>query len=227
MQNNYALPRTQRIIEHLEGAWQQVSQPSSDDLKKITEYIVSFPNPYKKVGLQALAEQTISNMELHMLHLMMLLQEKAEQEGIDTDELEEIFAYVKPEVFQLLEKLSKFIVVQSLDDLAALVNISTRLQTLSTSYTAQEAQSWLFELPDMYYRQLTKEGILIETDVTDVAVKHWTKFANWSSYVQPYENDVPELDAFEMTVPTKKAQSPTYTSIPLEPNKWTFSSSVA
>ena len=164
MQNSYSLPRTQRIVEHLENAWQCVQQPSSATLRQITEYSVTLPNQYNRIGLQTVAEQTINNMKLHILSIMILLQEKAELEGISTEELTETFNYIKPKTFQLLEKLSNSVLVQSLDDLAVLVNISTRLQALSTSYTAQEAQSWLFELPDMYYRQLVKEGLIVEVD---------------------------------------------------------------
>ena len=194
MQNSYPLPRTQRVVEHLENAWRRIQQPSSATLRQITEYSVTLPNQYNKIGLQTVAEQTINNMKLHILSLMILLQEKAEQEGISAEELVETLDYIKPKTFQLLEKLSKSVLVQSLDDLAVLVNISTRLQTLSTSYTAQEAQSWLFELPDMYYQQLAKEGLVAEIDkseseTTDTAKKQHTKLSILSSQEMDRERE--------------------------------------
>ena len=175
MQNNHPLSGTQRIVEHLENAWQGVQQPSSAIMRQITEFSVTLPNQYNRIGLQTVAEQTINNMKLHMLSLLILLQEKAEQEGISVEDLATTLDYAKPKTFQLLEKLSASVSVQSLDDLAALVNITTRLQTLSTSYTAQEAQSWLFELSDMYYRQLVKEGLIVEVDKVEPQTKNTAK----------------------------------------------------
>ncbi len=194
MQNNYPLLRTQRVVEHLESAWQHVRQPSSVTLRQITEYSITLPIQYDRIGLQIVAEQTINNMKLHILSLMMLLQEKAVHEDISKEELEETFNYISPNAFQVLEVLGSAISVQSLDDLATLVNITTRLQILSTSYTAHEAQSWLFELPDMYYRQLVKERLIVEIDkpereAVNPAKKQHTKFSIWSSHETTRERE--------------------------------------
>lgn len=53
--------------------------------------------------------------------------------------------------------------LSSLDDLAVLSNIVIGLQTLSQTHSAQEAQSWLYELPTLCYQQLAREHLLEET----------------------------------------------------------------
>src|SRR5713101_2925626 len=161
MQNDQLLLRTQRIIEHLEDLWDYPQEPSPDVLRQITEFVVGLQEPYKTIGLKKIAEHTISNMSLHILATMATFQQKAEEEGIRSEDRQETLAHVQPETFRILHELSKPVSVRSLDDLAALTNITVSLQTLSQNDSAEAAQSWLYELPTMYYRQLTQENLVV------------------------------------------------------------------
>lgn len=161
MQNSQELLRTQRIIEHLAELWRYPQEPSPDELRHITEFVIGLQEPYRTIGLEKIAEHTISNLSLHILALMATFQQKAEQEGISAEARQETFDQIQPEAFRILDQLSKHVSVESLDDLVALTNITVSLQTLSRSDTAEAAQSWLYELPTIYYRQLTQESLML------------------------------------------------------------------
>jgi len=150
------------IIGQLEALWRSSQDISSDTLKSITEMLLQFPDTYKTIGLQKIAEHSISAINLHILSLMALLQREASAEGIDSQELAETLEQVQPVLFQIIDRLSKDLSLSSLDDLAVLSNIVISLQTLSRTHSAQEAQSWLYELPTMCYQQLSQEHLLKE-----------------------------------------------------------------
>lgn len=154
--------RTRKIIEHLEEVWRHSYQPSSETLKRITEFVLSLPEQYQAIGLQIIAKHTVDNMSLHMLDLLGTYQQNAEQEGISAEDREKALGHIIPEVSRTLAALQESVSVRSLDDLAALINITSRLQILSQSDTAEEAQSWLYELPTRYYRKLATEGLVID-----------------------------------------------------------------
>jgi len=168
MQNDQELLRTQRIIEHLADQWRYPQEPSPEELRHITEFVIGLQEPYRTIGLEKIAEHTISNMSLHILALMATFQQKAEQEGILPEDRKETFDHIQPGAFGILRELGKHISVQSLDDLAALTNITVSLQTLSRSDTAEAAQSWLYELPTIYYRQLTQESLMVSVHVLEM-----------------------------------------------------------
>jgi hypothetical protein len=191
MQDNQSPQRIHHIIRELEELWQYPHEPSTDDLTKITEFIVSLQEPYKTIGLQKIAEHTISNISLHILAIMALFQQKATEEGISPQNRDETFNQINPKAFQILDELNKHFSINSLDELVALSNITIGLQTLSQVNTASEAQSWLYELPTMYYQQLKQENLVVNaTPVRPmVFVGKETPFispANWLTYDTVY-----------------------------------------
>ncbi len=163
MPNQQLSERIRRIIAHLQEAWQQPQPISPDDLKRITEFIVALPEQYKQTGLAKIAGYATNTMSLHILNLLAIFQQYAEQEGISASNMEETLKYILPDTFRVLSDLDSQVRVQSLDDVAALTNITTNLQVLSSSDTAEEAQSWLYELPTMYYQQLSQEKLTMNT----------------------------------------------------------------
>src|SRR5260370_16806611 len=167
MQNDQSLPRTQRIIEHLEGLWRCPQEPSPNELRQITEFIVSLQEPYRSTGLEIIARHTVSNMSLHILALMATFQQKAEQEAISTEDRKETFEHIQPEAFRILDELSKHVSVRSLDVLAALTNITVSLQTFSQNDSPQPAQSWLSTFPTLNYPQLAKEILVVKVQWLD------------------------------------------------------------
>src|SRR5438067_422110 len=121
------LLRSQRLLEHLENLWQNPQELSSGVLKQI---IVTLPEPYRAMALEAIAERLVNDTKLHFLNIVATFYQKAEQEGIDTEERDETLEDIKLDTFRLMQ-LSKQISVRSLDDLLVLSNITSGLYALS------------------------------------------------------------------------------------------------
>jgi len=200
--------RTQHILEHLEKQLRRSHEPSHDDFKRIIESVLDIPEAYRTIGLTAIAEHFVNGMELHLLALMSTFREKAEQEDISLKERQATLEDVLPKAFQTLETLSKQVTVKTLDELAALNNITTTLYTLSNAETAEEAQKWLYELPTTYSRRLRQAGLLLKeqhssNETKDQSTARTTHFVNWpSTYVPDKNQDVQEIGDAGITVST-------------------------
>jgi hypothetical protein len=153
-------PRSQRLLDHLESAWQDQEQLLPDSMKRITGLVLRLSEEYSAAGLREIANDIISSMHMHMLKLIDTFQEKAEEEGISAIARDKTLTRVVPETFAVMEKIHTQLHVRSLDDLVALVNVATSLQTLSQTDSAEEVHSWLYELPMMFYRQLSQLGLI-------------------------------------------------------------------
>lgn len=153
-------PRTQKIIEFLVNLWQKTAEPSSETLKSRLHFVLGLPEPYKSAALTAIADQLASKLILHFIDVMATFQEKAEQEGIDAEEREEYLHYILTEAFPKLVGINRAVFVQSLDNLATLSNITVNLQILSQADSAATAQSWMYELPDIYPADLRQERLV-------------------------------------------------------------------
>jgi hypothetical protein len=153
-------PRTQQLISHLENVWKRPHNQSSENLKQITEFLSQLPEPYKVLGMTKIAEYLASEMSLHFLDLLATFQQKAENEGIDREELVETLQGAISEFFPEMMGISKQVLIKSLDDLITLSNITLSLYTLSQAKTAEEAQDWIYELPVLYGRQLAQERLI-------------------------------------------------------------------
>ena len=152
--------RAQNIIEHLENSWKLPQELSPENLRHITELIIGLQEPYKSIGLRIIADHIVNDMSLHILDMISTLQRKAEEEGISSEELEDTLRFILPEIFQILDNLTKHVSIQSLNDIATLSNITVSLQTSSDTTSANEAQSLLYEVPTIYYNQLTHEHLI-------------------------------------------------------------------
>jgi hypothetical protein len=200
--------RTQHILEHLEMQLKRSHEPSHDDFKRIIESVLDIPEAYRTIGLTTIAEHFVNGMELHLLALVSTFQEKAEQEGISLKERQTTLKDVLPEVKQTLETLSKKVFVGSLDELAALNNITISLYTLSNAESAQEAQKWLYELPTTYSRRLRQAGLLLDEQNSDKDTKNQpeastTHFVNWQpSYMSSKSQVVQQIGGTGITVST-------------------------
>jgi hypothetical protein len=214
MQNSQELLRTQRIMEHLAELWRYPQEPSPDELRHITEFVIGLQEPYRTIGLEKIAEHTISNMSLHILALMATFQQKAEQEGIRTEDRKETFDHIQPVAFGILRELGKNISVQSLDDLAALTNITVSLQTLSRHDSAEAARSWLYELPTMYYRQLTQE-MVVRVQVFESVSVSVSASINWIPFNEAATGFlVPGIGPTQMAMLPKSVEVPVNLSRP-------------
>jgi hypothetical protein len=174
--------REHNIIEQLELVWQFPRDISTETLKHITEMVLRLPEISKVVGLQKLAEYAMSVMNLHILSLLDLFQRQADAEHISSREQKETLVQVIPAIFRLFTSLDRnHLSISSLDDLATLSNIVLSLHTLSQSESADEAQSWLYELPATYQQQLTQEHLLVEP--SKIVFTNAVSFTGWSDHV--------------------------------------------
>lgn len=152
--------RTQHLVDSLKDLWSRPHKPSHEELKRILEFVVHLPDPYRAAAMTTIAENLVSSIGLHYLDILATFREKAGQEGIDAEEQEATLVDSMTELFPLLMGLSKRIVVQSLDDLATLSAITIGLYGLSHAETAEQAQRWIYSLPKVYMRQLAQEHMV-------------------------------------------------------------------
>ena len=205
--------RIQRLLEHLDTQWKREHEPSPDDFKRLTEFVTTLPDPYKMQGLQTVAEHIVNGMSLHLLELLATFQEKALQEEISLKERDETLSELVPEVYQLLATLARGISVKSLDELVALHNITIPLYTLSKADTAEEAQTWLFELVDTYPRRLSKAGLLVA--ILQEQPKS-SSFVHWMTYENQHTEKV---EGVNIIISTIFAPSPNSISFGFERNQ--------
>lgn len=157
------LHRIQRLIESLGDLWQHSQHLPSENLKRIIEFAIQFPEAYRAMALTKIAEYLVDNMGLHLLDIMTIFQQKAEQEGIDREECEATFQDIMPELFPSMMRLGRNLSIHSLDDLIRLSNITFGLYGLSQPETAEEAQRWIYTLPRVYYSQLEQDHLISST----------------------------------------------------------------
>src|SRR5437588_11472525 len=103
---NQQLPeRTQRIIAHLQDIWQRPQPITPDELKRITEFVLGLPEQYKQIGLAKIAGHAINSMSLHILNLLAIFQQYAEQEGIGLSDVKDTLDHILPDTFRILSDL--------------------------------------------------------------------------------------------------------------------------
>lgn len=151
---------TRQSLEYLQKQWQVLHEPAFFNLQPIIASIIPLPEDYLAKGLTAIAKNLVNGMNLHFLELLAIFQQKAEQEGIDQEELEGTLADVLPELFSIMVVLSDQVTIHSLDDLMTLSNITLSLCKLSHSETAEKAQRWVYQLPKLYRSQLERTSLL-------------------------------------------------------------------
>lgn len=213
MQNNEQ--RTQRILEHFEQQLRRPHEPSHENFQHIIEAVLNIPEAYKSIGLTTIAEHFVNGMEMHLLELVALFKENAEKEEISAREYQTTLQDVLPEAFQTLAILRKQLRITTLDELAALNNITIKLYTLSRSETALEAQQWLYEIPATYLRQLRQAQLLDEEQYTNRAISdkatklptHFTKWPRSYSNSRQSQQEV-GITNIEYSTPTMPSPEP-------------------
>src|SRR5579859_4198533 len=78
--------RSQRLIELIEETWQDLHEPTIEDMKRLIE---SLPEPYKSMSLEAVGERLVNAFKLHYLDIIAAFVQKAEEEGINAEEQSE------------------------------------------------------------------------------------------------------------------------------------------
>ncbi len=181
-----SLQRTERLLDFLEKQLERPHEPADKDFRNIIAPLVTESELYKTIGLTTVADHFVSGMRLHLLSLVAIFKGKAEQEGIPQREYQTTLNDVLPKTFLVLEKLRKQLTIHSLDELVALYNITIKLYTFSSIETAEDAQKWLYELPETYIRRLKQAGMLFEEEdtenrVTSASTVPSTPFVSWQT----------------------------------------------
>lgn len=166
--------RTQQFINYLETLWQSPQEPMAEVLKRITSFVVHLPEPYQAMGMTKIAEYLASSMGLHFLDIMATFKQKASEEGIDREEYVQTIKGVLPELFTEIMGISRLVHIRSLEDLITLSNITISLYNLSRVDSADEAQSWMYELPILYWHQLSQEHLAANIQVQSVVTTNST-----------------------------------------------------
>jgi hypothetical protein len=178
------LPRTQELINHLETLWEDPPQQSPETFKRIIKFLSQLPDPYQALGMTKIAEYFASSMGLHFIDLLAKFQETAELEGMDKEEIVATLDGAITKFFLEIMEMSKRIVTRSLDDLVTASNITFGLYTLSQSDTAEDTQSWIYELPTLYLRYLSQERLMTNMQIQytlthTVIVAKYNKVPSW------------------------------------------------
>jgi hypothetical protein len=222
MQNTQTSPRTQRTLKHLEERWEALLPPSSDVFKRVLVLLTDLQAPQEEVAaLKKVAEYIISTMNLHLFNMLAIFRENAEQEGISVQDREKTLADVLPEIISLTDEINKRLSIQSLDDLAALVNITVALELLSESDTADDAQNWLYEVPVLYRGRLQQEQLLVDAPaaVKQYQVVHYIQRSVSCLLSHTHKGSKHSVTSEAHTVPTTTSvPSPSYIRASLKPN---------
>lgn len=188
MQNPDVSTLTERILKHLGDNWEALPLPSRDALKNIILTGLQ-TSPYEAVMLKNLADYMISTMNLHLWNMVAILRENAEQEGISAEDCEETLKDVLPKMTRLMEDIRNRLSIQTLDDLATLVNITANLQILSQSDFADDAQDWLYGLPELYHGRLQHEQLLRDVPVHRGNYRTYPRSSEYWQSPRGYEDD--------------------------------------
>lgn len=151
---------TRHLIETLAELWQRPHQPSPERLLNIIEFVVDFPEPYRTMAMAKVAEYLVDAMGLHYLDIMTTFRQKAEEEGIDTEERQDALQNIMADLYPTMMRLNRSVSIHSLDDLINLGNITFGLYGLSQVNSAERAQRWLYRLPRLYHDQLAQEHLI-------------------------------------------------------------------
>ena len=171
MSNEQISQRNQRIIAHIKESWSDLPQPTPERIATILGFLHSLPEQAAKVGLETIAAYLTNTMSVHLFDLLATFQERAEQEGFSAADREEILKDVLPDILKLVKELKEHVTVSSLDDLAILGNTTIGLQVLSMIDSADDAQSWLYQLPYICQYQLAERNLLDDKQVPDIVIQ--------------------------------------------------------
>jgi len=164
--------RTQNLLSSLKDMWKQLRELSHENVMGILEMADCFSEPYHTTILHSIAEKLMSSMTVHYLDILATFIQNAEQEGIDREEQTATVADTMVDLFPILTGLNSRLPVRTLDELITLAAITVGLYGLSHTETAEEAQHWLYALPQEYARQLTQEHLIVTPSLQFTVAVH-------------------------------------------------------
>jgi hypothetical protein len=110
------------------------------------------------MGIHAIAERFVNTPQIHALQIIATFYQQSLDEGIDAEERDETLKDVEANTYHLM-MLNKQLAVNSLETLLRLGKITASVQDLSQSDNAEEAQRWMYKLPNIYQSRLEQEHL--------------------------------------------------------------------
>lgn len=151
---------THFLLDSLQDMGRRFQELSPEEVRRILDMAIRFPESYRAAVMNGLAEKQVSTMAVHYLDILATFCQKAEQEGIDAEEQAATLADSMTDLFPMLTGLNNRLAVRTLDDLVTVAAITVGLYGLSHAESAEQAQHWIYMLPQEYVRQLTQEHLL-------------------------------------------------------------------
>jgi hypothetical protein len=152
--------QTRNLLDSLKNVWAKLQQLTPENAQGILEMAALFPEHYRAPMHRLVAEKLVSSKAVHYLDILATFSQKADVEGFDAEEQAATRSESVAELLPVLANLSSRLAVQSLDDVATLAAITVGLYGLSHAETAEQAQHWLYALPQQYMGQLAQEHLL-------------------------------------------------------------------
>lgn len=152
--------RTQNLLDSVKDLWKQLEELSHKDVQSILDMAARLPEPYRAVVMNGIAEKLGSSMVVHYLDILATFRHMTGQEKIDTVEQAATITDSMADLLPIITGLTRRLAVQTLDDLATLAAITVGLFGLSHAESAEQAQYWLYALPQEYARQLAQEHLI-------------------------------------------------------------------
>jgi hypothetical protein len=129
------------------------------------------------MAIHTIAEQFANTIQLHALQNIAIFYQQALDEGIDAEERDETLKDVEANTYHLM-MLDKQLAVNSLETLLRLGKITASVQDLSQCDNAEEAQRWMYKLPNIYQSRLEQEHL------TEKGFNTRVKLAEGSAMIQ-------------------------------------------
>lgn len=190
--------RTQNLLDSVKGLWKQLEELSHEDAQSILDMAARFPEPYRAVVMNGIAEKLVSSMVIHYLDILATFRQKARQEKIDAVEQAATLADSMIDLLPIITGLTRRLAIQTLDDLATLAAITSGLFGLSHAESAEQAQYWLYALPQEYARQLAQEHLIAPPSSQFTMMVHMT--------VTPSRAELSQMKATFVDTPSRYSQ---------------------
>lgn len=149
-------PHERYLVAEVKKVFQAIPAFSPEQMEQL---ILTIPAQCREMAIRLAGQQLVYSMTLHMLQLATAFYQYAETEGIDEDERDETLQDIKADL-DLFMDLARRLAVDTPETLARLAEITASIQNLSQCRSAEEMQSWLYDLPVIYQESLEREQLL-------------------------------------------------------------------
>ena len=152
-------PRELQRIADLKELWQGRCNPSPDEIEQL---ILTLPGKFRELAVQAVAEQFILSIKLHLLQLAATFCSQVQKEGYEGYYENEPYETLHDneasfhEIFTLNQRLN----IDSVEKLFKLGKLAVHVMGMSHSDTVDETESALYSMPALYQAWFERASLL-------------------------------------------------------------------